>query len=430
MSIWSRILFFTIVFSVFFGLQYLVFKTFRNFISEKTGRNSKWKYIAIVPFILFNLPYLYIIANGFKSSGIPPLILQYVFTPFYIFQGAVIFIGLYLFIGKIIKTPFSISVWILSKIDSFKKWNERFRSNKKVEKFDSSRRAFVRTSAALVSGYAFVGATAGVVASDDFELKELPLKINNLPKELDGVTITLLSDIHSGPYMNESLLNHYVESINEIGSDMVMIPGDLTNSSKGEALSFAKAFSKLSAPLGAFASLGNHDYFSDPNYVTDVISGETPLKILRNDSDIINVRGKELLIMGSEDTMRGGSNEDPMLMKHFSETVSKAKEYAASKSIDYNNIPKVLLFHKPYFFDQMSKENIQLVLSGHTHGGQVVLARFGNVNLSFAGAVSKYISGLYENNGSKMYVSRGIGSVALPIRFNCAPEITKITLHS
>ncbi|MBK8549888.1 MAG: hypothetical protein IPL53_02055 [Ignavibacteria bacterium] len=76
----------------------------------------------------------------------------------------------------------------------------------------------------------------------------------------------------------------------------------------------------------------------------------------------------------------------------------------------------------------MADKNLDLILSGHTHGGQVVLANFGGINISFAGAVSKYISGLYESGKSKMYISRGIGSVALPIRFNCPPEITKITL--
>ncbi|MEZ4690036.1 MAG: hypothetical protein R3A12_07590 [Ignavibacteria bacterium] len=76
----------------------------------------------------------------------------------------------------------------------------------------------------------------------------------------------------------------------------------------------------------------------------------------------------------------------------------------------------------------MTERKPDLIFSGHTHGGQVVLASFGDLNISFAGAVSKYISGLYRSGNSQMYISRGIGSVALPIRFNCPPEITKITL--
>ena len=78
--------------------------------------------------------------------------------------------------------------------------------------------------------------------------------------------------------------------------------------------------------------------------------------------------------------------------------------------------------------EQMQDKKLDLILSGHTHGGQVVIAKYGNLNISFAGAVSKYISGLYETGSSKMYVSRGLGCVGLPIRFNCKPEITKITL--
>ncbi|MBK9226321.1 MAG: metallophosphoesterase [Ignavibacteria bacterium] len=430
MSIWRRILFFTIVFSVFFGLQFLVFRTFRNFIVEKTGENSKYKLFAVVPFLLFNLPYIYIIANGFSSANIPQEIYQFVFIPFYIFQGAVIFIGLYLLIGKIIKAPFSIPLWILNKFEGFREKYEKFTQKKPVQKFDKSRRAFVRSSAAVVSGYAFIGATAGVVGSDDFEVTDIAMKINNLPTELDGTTITLISDIHSGPYMKENMMEKYVEAINELGSDMILIPGDLTNSNKSEALTFSKAFRNLKARHGAYASLGNHDYFSDANYITDAISSETPLKILRNGHSLVNIKGRDLLVLGSEDTRQSGGAYDPVLMGHFQKTMESAKSSLTGAGKNFEAIPKILLFHKPYFFDEISEKGVDLMLSGHTHGGQVVLAKFGSVNLSFAGAVSKYISGLYEKGNSKMYVSRGIGNVALPIRFNCSPEITKITLRA
>lgn len=430
MSIWRRIIFFTVVFSVFFGLQFLVYRTFRRFISEKAGKDSKWKYTAIIPFILFNLPYIYIIANGFSSANLDPLVYNLVFKPFYVFQGAVIFIGLYLLIGKIIKAPFLIPLSLLNKIDSFREKFAEFRTKKPVKSFDKSRRAFVRTSATFVSGYAFIGATAGVMDSDDYELTEIPIILENLPKELDGTTITLLSDIHSGPYMKEPLMRRYVETINSLGSDLVMIPGDLTNSTKPEADVFARVFRNIEARHGVYASLGNHDYFSDPGYVTDVISGETPAKILRTTGDIREIKGKKIIIMGSDDTMRGASGYDPALMKMFESTVANAKEKASAAGIDFEATPKILLFHKPYFFDSMAGKGFDLMLSGHTHGGQVVLAKAGNINISFAGAVSKYISGYYESGDSKMYVSRGIGNVALPIRFNCSPELTRITLRS
>ena len=297
-----------------------------------------------------------------------------------------------------------------------------------MKKIDSSRRAFIRTSATFVSGYAFAGATLGVLDKNDYEIENVEIKIKDLPHELKGTTLTLISDIHSGPYMDINLMREYTDVINDLKSDIIVIPGDLTNSNKLEVHPLANAFRNLNASKGIFGSLGNHDYFSDAEYIANVISNETPVKLLRNNSEFININGKDLIIIGCEDTRQSNSSSDPVLMKYFNNTFNEAEIKAKEKNLDFNNLPKLVLFHKPYFFEEMNKRNPDLILSGHTHGGQVVLAKFGNINLSFAGAVSKYISGLYEFGNSSMYVSRGIGSVGLPIRFNCKPEITKITL--
>ncbi|MGB4853533.1 MAG: metallophosphoesterase, partial [Ignavibacteria bacterium] len=263
---------------------------------------------------------------------------------------------------------------------------------------------------------------------NDYEIENVEIKIKDLPHELKGTTLTLISDIHSGPYMDINLMREYTDVINDLKSDIIVIPGDLTNSNKLEVHPLANAFRNLKAPKGIFGSLGNHDYFSDAEYIANVISNETPVKLLRNNSEFININGKDLIIIGCEDTRQSNSSSDPVLMKYFNNTFNEAEIKAKEKNLDFNNLPKLVLFHKPYFFEEMNKRNPDLILSGHTHGGQVVLAKFGNINLSFAGAVSKYISGLYEFGNSSMYVSRGIGSVGLPIRFNCKPEITKITL--
>ena len=216
--------------------------------------------------------------------------------------------------------------------------------------------------------------------------------------------------------------------INDLRSDFIFIPGDFTNSNKMEVHPLVNAFNDLKAPKGIYGTLGNHDYFSDPEYVSKVISNETPVKLLRNNSELISINGKSLCIMGCDDTRQSGSVQDKVLMNYYNSTIELTEKMLAEKSLNYSDIPKLALFHKPYFLEEMADKNIDLFLSGHTHGGQVVLAKFGNTNISFAGAVSKYISGLYQSGHSKMYVSRGIGSVALPIRFNCSPEITKITL--
>jgi len=93
------------------------------------------------------------------------------------------------------------------------------------------------------------------------------------------------------------------------------------------------------------------------------------------------------------------------------------------------SMPRVLLSHRPYFIGEAGAAGVDLVLSGHTHGGQIVLGRIGDVTLTPAALASPYIWGKYRLGGTQMYVSRGIGTVGLPMRINCPPEITKITLR-
>ncbi|MBK8982847.1 MAG: metallophosphoesterase [Ignavibacteria bacterium] len=238
----------------------------------------------------------------------------------------------------------------------------------------------------------------------------------------------MISDTHSGPYMDEETLRKYAKAINDLNSDIIVIPGDLTNSNRLEVHPFVNAFKSLKAPKGIYASLGNHDYFSDAEYVARTVQNDSPINLLRNNSDIININGKNLCIMGVDDTRQSGSKQDDVLMKYLDLTIERTKAKMIEKNLDYNEIPKLTLFHKPYFFEQMAAKDLDLVLSGHTHGGQVVLAKLGPVEYFHLPRSSKYISGLYESGKSKMYISRGLGSVALPIRFNCPPEITKITL--
>lgn len=428
MSVWSTILFFTIVFLVLGGLQFLVFITFRKFVKAKFNDKNPWKAISIYPFILFNIPFLYLLFFRRSAGDVSPLVYDMVFIPFYIFLGAVIFIGLYLLIGKLIKLPFLIFYWILSRFKSIKEKFSVIAKKPEVKKIDQSRRAFLRTSAFLVSGYAFTGSTLGVLRSDNYDVTNIDIKINNLPPELKGTTITMIADIHSGPFMKEGLMHEYAEAINNLKSDIILIPGDITNSNKEEVFPFIKAFKDLKAPHGIYASLGNHDYFSDPNFIADALNSKSPVKLLRNDTSIITIKNKEIAILGVEDTRKSNAAYDPVLMSYVDQTIENARKKSVEKNLDFETVPKIALIHKPYFFDFMQDRKLDLILSGHTHGGQVVLAKFGDVNISFAGAVSKYISGFYRGSNSSMYVSRGIGNVGLPIRMNCPPEITKITL--
>jgi predicted MPP superfamily phosphohydrolase len=424
----SRALFFTIIFGTVFLLQTITFITFRRFLKRKGLTSKAWTIASIAPFIIFLLPFIYLLTGGRNFNGLPPAVYNFYIIPFFIFQGAILFIGLWLLIGKIIKAPFMAANYIISRFDTGKKNLEKFKNKKSVQKFDRSRRKFITASTAAVSGYAFVGAGMGVLARDNFEFSEEEVKIANLPPELRGTTITLVADIHSGPYMDEALMKDCMDAINNVGSDIIMISGDLTNSQRDEARPFAKVFRDLKAKHGVYATLGNHDYFSDPNFVAEVVLKDTPIKLLRNEADYIKINNKELCLLGVEDTRRSNAEYDPVIFQNFDITAANAVDKAAKQGLSYDTLPKILLYHKPYFLKEFEKKGMDLILSGHTHGGQVVLAKFGSVNLSLAATVSPYVSGLYKHGKTQMYVSKGIGVVALPIRLNCRPEITKLTL--
>ncbi|MDD5362196.1 MAG: metallophosphoesterase [Ignavibacteria bacterium] len=423
----ERIFFFLIFFSILLLIQYLVYRTFRKFILRSRLKPLTVNLLTRVPFIIFLIPYFLFIITKFDYSRLPDWSNKFIIIPFFVFQGAVIFIGLYLLAGKIIKLPFLFIRFIVNRFNFLKEKYKKIRTKKVVVVFDKSRRNFLTAASAGVAGYAFIGAGLGAMTKDEFVLEEKKVRINNLPDEMKGLIIALISDVHSGPFMDYGLMKHYADVINDMNPDLIFIPGDITNSRKNESQVFAGAFRDLKAKYGIFGTMGNHDYFSDANYISDVLNNESPIKVLRNDFSHIKINGKDLIIAGTEDTKDSGNGSNHIIVDYINSTVNKSKEYLKTNSLPLN-VPKLLLVHKPYMFDQIADVDFDMMFSGHTHGGQVVIFKYADLNISFAATVNKYISGLYNNNGKYLYVSRGLGTVGLPIRLNCPPEITKITL--
>lgn len=424
MAPFDRIRFFSTLILIIIGLQVLNLITFRKFLKRFQLNRYLLNIFSIVIPIILNLPLLYAIFFRFDFTPLPKWIYNIYIIPFFIYQGASLLTGLYLLAGKIIKLPFVIFIFILKRFKFLKLKIANLRTKKAVVNYDKSRRAFITSSAILVSGYAFIGASVGVIRKDKFDITYQKIKIENLPEELKGTTITLFSDIHSGPYMDEYTMKEYTDAINSLNTDIIVIPGDFTNSQRNEIHTFNNAFKDLNAKYGIYGTLGNHDYFSDPNYIAEAVSNESPIKMLRNESEMLKINGKEICIIGVEDIRDSGKSRDSILIDYIDKTIENSSE----EFKNFNDVPKILLCHKPYIFKEISDKKMDLVLSGHTHGGQIVFAKFGNINISIAASVSNYISGYYKEGDSQMYVSRGIGTVGLPIRLNCPPEITILTL--
>ena len=410
---------------IFFGLQGFVYYTFVKYLKTTKLYKPVHRWWALVPFILFNGSFLFI-SLAWGRNFAPPEWFKYIGVyPFYIWMAATFFISLWLLTGKIIKLPFKIPVWIAKIFKPLRTKINNFKERKSVKQADLSRRKFIRFATMGISTYAFGGAVYGMIRSDDYVIEYKDIKIDNLPAELKGFTITLISDIHAGQYMLEDDMRRYAEVVNDLDSDIICIPGDFINFQTEDAHPFSRAFSILKAKFGVYGTLGNHDFFRDGDYVANVVNNESPIQVLRNQHRKININGKDIFILGLDDTRDAGTRQNEILMNQL----DVMNNYLLKDDPAYVNSPKILLCHKPYAFDEIANRNtIDLTLAGHTHGGQVVPLKLGEFNLSFAAAVSKYIEGHYKTGLSNMYVSRGIGCVGLPIRINCPPEITKIKL--
>lgn len=286
-----------------------------------------------------------------------------------------------------------------------------------------TRRKFLHLGVLGMTGMATAGSIAGIATRNDIELNEKTIKIPNLPDSFKGMTITFTSDIHSGPYMSADDLREVVAAINSLKSDVIMLPGDFVSMHRNEIPAIAETFHELSAPMGVFATTGNHEFYVDAD-MTCVALESCGVKVLRNENVALERNGEKLYILGVDDI-----DADTITNFVDGKTASHIEELYRGVP---DNAATILLNHKPYRFDEYAMTNVGLMLSGHTHGGQIVFARIGGETISLSRIASKYVAGLYEidepGRKSQMYVSRGIGTVALPMRFNCPPEITQITL--
>ncbi len=276
--------------------------------------------------------------------------------------------------------------------------------------YSESRRAFLRKGAIGLGAYTFVGSLHSIYSREEYTIDRVSIPVRNLPKQLEGLTISMISDIHSGMYMLEEDMLKYTEAVNNLGADMIFIPGDFVTSKDSEILPLTKALAGLKSKYGTYTCLGNHDFFANPDYITERVRG-SGMKVLRNETDELEINGARLMISGVDDGRHA----------NFSKVAYEATSL---------NTTRILLCHKPYFFERAVAGRFDLMVSGHTHGGQIVLVDLLGVKITPAALASPYISGRYKMGDSLMYVSRGIGTVGLPIRVNCPPEITLFTLRN
>jgi uncharacterized protein len=260
-----------------------------------------------------------------------------------------------------------------------------------------------------------VGATvpAAVLAETWHPIVERrQIRIPELPERLDGLSITFLADFHlaDSPFATLDLMRKVVERAAELKSEIVALGGDFVRHRPEVIAELCPLLVSLNPRLGIFAVLGNHDHWAGAPLIRQSLT-RSGIDCLINQGVNLGARGASIYLCGI-DSMWSGRPDVPAA-------------FAARKK----QITTVVLLHEPDSADGVAKRySFDLMLSGHTHGGQVRLPGFRPPVLPVLG--KRYVEGLYHLPTAQLYVSRGIGTTGLPVRFCCPPEITRITLRA
>jgi predicted MPP superfamily phosphohydrolase len=243
------------------------------------------------------------------------------------------------------------------------------------------------------------------------DVSRIRLPLPRLSTAFHGYKIAQLSDFHIGTWLSPAHLTQAVELANQERPDLIVITGDfVTYHPDHHYDDLVRILSQLQAQDGVVAVLGNHDHWSDPAAVRQIIA-LAGIRDLSNNLHTLVRDSDQLHICGVDDYMNA--------MDRLGDVLQRLPEEGTA----------ILLSHAPDFADvSAATGRFDLQLSGHSHGGQVVLPLIGSPILP--GYARKYRSGLYHVNGMLQYTNRGLGTAEFQVRWNCRPEISILTLES
>jgi len=283
---------------------------------------------------------------------------------------------------------------------------------------DPSRRRFMQGSAAAGFGaIAFTGGVGSRSAYGDPDVTRLEIPLQGLPPGLDGLRVAHLTDLHAGPLTHASRLRRWRALAERERPELLLFTGDFVDSLPEEIEPLVEAFRDFPAPLGRFAILGNHDYFTDPRPIWAALE-RSGIHCLENHHVLLARNGEKMVLFGLQDPMaRDGRFQGirfgpgPM-----------PQDVALALPPD---LWRMGMVHRPSNWNLAREAGAQFTLAGHTHGGQINLIP----GVNSATMLGPFTDGLYRQEGRALYVSRGLGVVGLPLRIAAPPELAILTLR-
>lgn len=291
-----------------------------------------------------------------------------------------------------------------------------------------SRSAFLSWLGIAFGGGLFSTFVYGFSNKYNYYVKRVNLSYDNLPPAFKGLKIAQISDVHSGSLDNKEAVKKGIEMIMQEQPDLILFTGDLVNDRATEMENYIDVFSQLKAPMGVYSVLGNHDYgeYVRWNSATEKSANLEQLKkvhsqmgwrLMMNEHHVFEKDNQQLALLGVENWSAKGN---------FPKYGRLSEAYAGTEKVPF----KILMSHDPSHWEGEVKEkysDINLMLSGHTHGMQ-----FGVEVPGFRWSPVQYMykqwAGLYEDGQQKLYVNRGFGFIGYPGRVGILPEISVFTL--
>lgn len=278
---------------------------------------------------------------------------------------------------------------------------------------DPGRRRVLNTVGnALLAAPVVVMGYGVFVERTDFRVREVDIPLDGLPRDLDGLRILHVSDIHIGAFLSERELARVIDAASETRPHVAVVTGDLLTSPGDPLDACIRQLARIKTDGGTFGCMGNHERFARAEDRTAAVAARAGVRFLRLESQVLRF-GNSTINLAGVDYQSQGNAEDYLL---------------GAESLIVPGAVNIMLSHNPDVFPVAAQQGYNLLLAGHTHGGQITVEIL-DQTLNPARFLTPYVYGLYGTAASAAYVTRGIGTIGIPARIGAPPEISLLRLR-
>ncbi|WKN31198.1 metallophosphoesterase [Porifericola rhodea] len=411
----NRMMFISIVALIFLLMDWYVFQAVRSVIYDVFGSWRKLVYVLYWLVTIISISgFLYYNMGGKAEIGrdMRTLIFSFIFINYFSKIFGVVFLMID-DVGRAVR-------WV------WHQFNQPATPGQQNQGI--SRSEFLVKSSIVASAVPALTMSYGILSgAHDYRIRRTTVHLKNLPSSFDGLRIAQLSDIHSGSFFNKTAVQGGIDMLLNEKPDVVFFTGDLVNDRAEEVKEYQSVFEKVSAPLGVYSVLGNHDYGDYANWssaqakrqnLQDLMRVHQQMgwNLLMNENRFLKVDNEQIAILGIENWGTGG----------FAQYGNLSQAYEGTQ----NSPVKLLLSHDPSHWDAQVRpqySDIDIMFAGHTHGMQFGI-EIGDFKWSPVQYRYKQWAGLYQKQQQHLYVNRGYGYLVFPGRIGILPEITIMEL--